>query len=137
MLVSSPEYSGLASILQEKLLDRWKWFQILRIFRVFPWLVIENAVFVVDCPNYSGYSSVRVGKTGLDLAPAVMVHYAKICHPRPCVSCLVAEFGVRTKCGHFSKLYANNYVWKNVKIKINLGPVVLTGRILQGKRSQQ
>ena len=29
VLVSSPEYSGLASILQEKLLDRWKWFRIL------------------------------------------------------------------------------------------------------------
>ena len=26
VLVSSPEYLGLASILQEKLLDRWEWF---------------------------------------------------------------------------------------------------------------
>ena len=31
--------------------------QILRIFRLFPSLVIEIAVFVVDCPDYSGYSS--------------------------------------------------------------------------------
>ena len=63
------------------------------------------------------------------------VHYAKICCPHPCVSCLVVDLGARTKCGHFSKLYANNYVWKNVKIKnkINLGPVVLTGHILAGK----
>ena len=45
------------------------------------------------------------------------VHYAKICCPHPCVSCLVVDLGARTKCGHFSKLYANNYVWKNVKIK--------------------
>ena len=59
VLVSSPKYLGLASILQEKLLDRWKWFRILPIFGVFPWLVIENAVFVVDCPDYSGYSSVK------------------------------------------------------------------------------
>ena len=59
MFVSSPEYSGLASIVQENLLDRWKLFRILRIFGVFPWLVIEIAVFVVDCPDYSGYSSER------------------------------------------------------------------------------
>ena len=63
VLVSSPEYSGLASILQEKLLDRWKWFRILQIFGVFPWLVIEDAVFVVDCPDYLGYLPVRVAKT--------------------------------------------------------------------------
>ena len=35
------------------------------------------------------------------------------------VSCLVVDLGVRTKCRHFSKLYANNCVWKNVKIKKN------------------
>ena len=73
MLVSSPEYSGLALILQEKLLDRWKWFRILRIFGVFPWLVIENAVFVVDCPDYLGYSSVRSRENMvLDLATIAM-----------------------------------------------------------------
>ena len=34
--------------------------------------------------------------------------------------------GLTTKCGHFSKLYANNIVWKNGKInKINTGSVVL------------
>ena len=63
-LVSSPEYSGWASVLQEIILDRWKLFRILRIFRVFPWLVIENAVFVVDCPDYSGYSSEKMRKHG-------------------------------------------------------------------------
>ena len=47
VLVSSPEYLGLASILQENLLDRWKLFRILQIFGAFPWLVIEIAVFVV------------------------------------------------------------------------------------------
>ena len=29
--------------------------QILQIFGVFPWLVIEIGVFVVDCPGYSHY----------------------------------------------------------------------------------
>ena len=60
MLVSSPEYLGLALILQEKLLDRWEQFRILQIFGVFPHLVIENAGFVVDCPDYLGYLPVRV-----------------------------------------------------------------------------
>ena len=64
VLVSSPEYSGLASILQENLFDRWKWFRILQIFRVLPWLMIEIAVFVVDCPNYLGYLSEKVRKHG-------------------------------------------------------------------------
>ena len=59
MLVSNPEYSRLALILQENLLYRWELFRILRIFEVFPWLVIEIAVFVVDCPDYSGYSPER------------------------------------------------------------------------------
>ena len=73
MLVSSPKYSGWASILQEKLLDRWKWFRILRISGVFPWLVIEYAVFVVDCPNYLGYSPVKIEKTWfLDLVTIAM-----------------------------------------------------------------
>ena len=31
--------------------------QVLRIFGLFPWLVIEIAVFAVDCPDYLGYSS--------------------------------------------------------------------------------
>ena len=66
MLVSSPEYLGLASILQEIILDRWKLFRILRIFGVFPLLVIEIAVFVVDCPDYSGYSPEKVRKHGFD-----------------------------------------------------------------------
>ena len=52
VLVSNPEYLGLALILQENLLNRWERFQILWIFRVFPHLVIENAGFVVDCPDY-------------------------------------------------------------------------------------
>ena len=100
--------------------------------------MIENAVFVVDCPDYSWIFICKDKENmGLDLAPDRhnVVHYAKICHPCPCMSCLVAEIGARTKCGHFSKLYANNYVSKNVKIKykINLGPVVLTGHILEGK----
>ena len=64
VLVSSPEYLGWAMILQEILLDRWKLFPILQIFRVFPLLVIENAVFVVDCPNYLGYSSEKIRKHG-------------------------------------------------------------------------
>ena len=63
VLVSSPKYSGLASILQQNLLDRWGQFQILQIFEVFPCLVIGNAGFVVDCPNYLGYSPVRAEKT--------------------------------------------------------------------------
>ena len=46
------------------------------------------------------------------------VQYAKNCHSHPCVSCLVVDPGARTKCRYFSKLYANNYVWKNVKNKI-------------------
>ena len=34
--------------------------------------------------------------------------------------------GATTKCRHFSKLYANNCIWKSGKInKINTGPVVL------------
>ena len=33
--------------------------RILRIFGLFPRLVIEVAVFVVDCPDYSGYSPAR------------------------------------------------------------------------------
>ena len=33
--------------------------RILRIFGVFPLLLIEIAVFEVDCPDYSGYSSER------------------------------------------------------------------------------
>ena len=41
----------------------------------------------------------------------------KISLPCPCVSCLVVDLGARTKCRHFSKLYANNCVWKNVKLK--------------------
>ena len=57
MLVSYPEYLGWASILQEIILDRSKLFQILQISGVFPLLVIEIAVFVADCPDYSGYSS--------------------------------------------------------------------------------
>ena len=58
-LVSSPEYSGWASVLQENLLCRWKLFRILRIFGVFPLWLIEIAVFVVDCPNYLVYSPER------------------------------------------------------------------------------
>ena len=46
-----------------------------------------------------------------------VVQYAKICHLHPCVSCIVVDLGARTKCRYFSKLYANNCVWKNVKIK--------------------
>ena len=63
MLVSSPEYLGLASNLQENLLDRWERFQILQIFGVFLHLVIGSAGFVVDCPDYLGYLPVRVEKT--------------------------------------------------------------------------
>ena len=44
-----------------------------------------------------------------------VVQYAKNCHLYPCVSCLVVNLGVRTKCRYFYKLYANNCVWKNVK----------------------
>ena len=56
-----------------KTLKEWKWFQILWIFGVFPWLVIEYAVFVVDCPDYLGYFSVRIEKTWvLDLATVTM-----------------------------------------------------------------
>ena len=33
--------------------------RILQIFWLFLWLVIEIAVFVIDCPDYSGYSSER------------------------------------------------------------------------------
>ena len=73
VLVSSSKYSGLASILQRKLLDRWGRFQILQIFRVFPRLVIGNTGFVVDWPNYSGYSPVRVeNNMDLDLATIAM-----------------------------------------------------------------
>ena len=73
MLVSSPEYSGLALVLQEKLLDRWGWLQILQIFRVFPHLVIGNAGFVVNCPDYLGYSPVRVeNDMDLDLTTIAM-----------------------------------------------------------------
>ena len=32
------------------------------------------------------------------------VQYAKNCHSYPCVSCLVVNFGARTKCSYFSKL---------------------------------
>ena len=63
-LVSSPEYSGSASVLQEIILDRWKLSRILQIFGVFPLLVIENAVFVVDCPDCLGYLSEKVRKHG-------------------------------------------------------------------------
>ena len=31
--------------------------RILQIFGLFPWLVIEISVLVVDCPDYLGYSS--------------------------------------------------------------------------------
>ena len=60
------------------------------------------------------------------------VQHAKICRSHPCVSCTVVDLGVRTKCRYFSELHANNCVlekYKN-KIKLSLGPVVLTGRIL-------
>ena len=53
----------------------------------------------------------------LDWQPLQCIHYAKISHPCPCMSCLVVNLGARIKCRHFSKLYANNCVWKNVKIK--------------------
>ena len=43
------------------------------------------------------------------------VQHAKNCHLHPCVSCIVVDLGARTKCRYFSKLYANNCVWKNVK----------------------
>ena len=39
-------------------------FRILQIFGVFPWLVTENAVFVVDCPDYLGYLSEKMRKHG-------------------------------------------------------------------------
>ena len=44
------------------------------------------------------------------------VQYAKIV---VCVhvSCIVVDLGARTKCRYFFKLYANNCVWKNIKIK--------------------
>ena len=45
------------------------------------------------------------------------VQYTKIRCLHPCVSCLVMTLGTKTKCRYFSKLYANNCVWKNVKIK--------------------
>ena len=48
------------------------------------------------------------------------VQYAKICHLHPCVSCPVVNLDVRTKSRYFSKLYANNCVWKNIKNKIKL-----------------
>ena len=44
------------------------------------------------------------------------VQHAKTCHSHPHVSCIVVDLGVRTKCRYFCKLYANNCVWKNVKI---------------------
>ena len=41
-----------------------------------------------------------------------VVQYAKNCRSHPCVSCLVVDLGARIKCRYFSKLYANNCVWK-------------------------
>ena len=38
------------------------------------------------------------------------VQHAKNCHSHPCVSCIVVDLGVRTKCRYFSKLHANNCV---------------------------
>ena len=43
------------------------------------------------------------------------VQHAKNCCSYPCVSCIVVDLGVRTKCMYFSKLYANNCVWKKCK----------------------
>ena len=44
------------------------------------------------------------------------VQHAKNCRLHPHVSCIVVDLGTRTKCRYFSKLYANNCVWKNIKI---------------------
>ena len=57
--VQSQIFGLFGVFLQENLLDRWETVQILRIFRLFSQLVIEIVVFVVDCPNYSGYLSER------------------------------------------------------------------------------
>ena len=59
MLVSDPKYLGIWLVSTRNLLDKWELFQILQIFGVFPWLLIVNAVFVVDCPDYLGYLSER------------------------------------------------------------------------------
>ena len=79
--------------------------------------MIENAGFVVDCPDYLGYFPVRVeNDVNLDLATVTM--WFNMPKSNVCVhvwSCLVMDLGIRTKCRHFSKLYANNCVWKNVK----------------------
>ena len=43
-------------------------FQLLQIFGIFPCLVIDNAGFGVNCPDYLGYLPVRVEKTWIRLA---------------------------------------------------------------------
>ena len=68
MLVSSPEYLGLASISTSKTVNSWEMFRILQIFGVFPHLVIDNAGLWVDFPEFSGYLPVRVEKTWIRLA---------------------------------------------------------------------
>ena len=45
-----------------------------------------------------------------------VVQICQNCCSHPCVSCIVVDLGARTKCRYFSKLYANNCVWKNIKI---------------------
>ena len=62
--MSGPEYSGSASVLQEIILGGNCLEIDLRIFRVFPLLVKENAVFLVDCPDCLGYLSEKVRKHG-------------------------------------------------------------------------
>ena len=59
-LVSDPEYSGYSACFYKRSLwYRWEMVRILQIFGLFPWLVIEIAVSVVDFPDYLGYSSAR------------------------------------------------------------------------------
>ena len=83
--------------------------------------------FVVDCPMFSGYSPLKVGKTWIRLAANTLwPNMRNICIQIHVGEVFMVALGATTKCRHFSKLYANNFVWKSGKInEINTGPVVL------------